>query len=100
MKSKEEILNYLQRNKDLLHKKFHIIKIGLFGSIARDEQNNESDIDLIVEFERNTPNLYDLKQELKYFLKQQLKVDKIDICRERYIKPMFKQSVLRETYYV
>jgi len=100
MKKKEEILDYLQRNKDLLHKKFHVIKIGLFGSIARDEQNNESDIDLIVEFEKNTPNLHDLKQELISYLKQQLNVDRIDICRERYIKPIFKQSVLKETYYV
>lgn len=100
MKIKKEIINYLQRNKDLLYNKFHVTKIGLFGSFARDEQSVESDIDLIVEFEKNTANLFDLKQELISFFKQQLKVDKIDICREKYIKPMFKQSVLEETYYV
>ncbi len=49
--------------------KFHITKIGIFGSFARGEQNKESDIDLIVEFEDDTQNLYDLKLDIKEFFK-------------------------------
>lgn len=100
MKTREEILDFLEKNKKLLHEDFHIIKIGIFGSVAKNTQNANSDIDLIVEFEENTPNLYELKQKLKSYLKQHLEVENIDICRERYIKPIFKQSILKEALYV
>ncbi len=61
MKSKEKILLFLVQNKDLFRDKYHIIRIGLFGSYARDEQNIDSDIDLLVEFEDDTQELNDLK---------------------------------------
>lgn len=60
-----QILLYLSSNKDRFKKEYHLIKIGVFGSIARGEQNDKSDIDLIVDFEDNTPDLYSIKQKLK-----------------------------------
>ncbi len=67
MKTKDQILLFLAQNKRLLQEKYHIIRIGLFGSYANNEQNIDSDIDLLVEFEDNTQDLYDLKLELKDF---------------------------------
>lgn len=60
-----KILFYLTSNKKRLEKKYHLIKIGIFGSVARGEQNEQSDIDIIVEFENGTQNLFTLKQRLK-----------------------------------
>jgi len=77
---------------------FHIIHIGLFGSYARGEQNTNSDIDLVIEFEENTPDLYDLKLQIKEFFKIQLGID-VDICREKYIKPRIRNSILKDTIY-
>ncbi len=54
MKTKIQILEFLSQNKKVLRDKYHIVRIGLFGSYAREEQNPESDIDLLVEFEENT----------------------------------------------
>ncbi len=99
MKTRDEIISFIARNKNLFRKEFHITKIGIFGSYARGEQNKDSDIDLIVEFEDNTPNLYDLKLELKQFFRSNLGTD-IDICREKYIKPRIKEEILKETFYV
>ncbi len=99
MKSKNEILAFIIENKSLLSSRFHITKIGLFGSFARDEQKEHSDLDLIVEFEENTLNLYDLKQQIREFFRNSLDVD-VDICREKYLKPTFKNSILKETIYV
>jgi uncharacterized protein len=99
MKSKDQILMFLAQNKNLFHDKYHIIRIGLFGSYARDEQNLESDIDLLVEFEDNTQELYDLKLQLKDFFLKTLGIE-IDICREKYIKPRIKKQILKETIYV
>ena len=89
---------FLVQNKNLFRDKYHIIRIGLFGSYARDEQNIDSDIDLLVEFEDNTQELYELKLQLKDFFLKTLGME-IDICREKYIKPRFKKQILKETIY-
>ena len=99
MTTKGEILDFLAGNKDLLRVKFGVTKIGLFGSYAKDEQGEDSDIDLIVEFENNTPNLFDVKRELKDYIKSKFNIN-VDIAREKYLKPHFRSTILRETIYV
>ena len=98
MKTRDQILTFLSQNKKLFRDKYHIVRIGLFGSYARGDQNNNSDIDLLVEFEENTQELYDLKLQLKDFFRIKLGIE-IDICREKYIKPRIKKSILKETVY-
>jgi len=98
VKTKDQILTFLAQNKKLFRDEYHIIRIGLFGSYARGEQNPSSDIDVIVEFEENTPNLYELKIQLKEFFQIQLGVN-ADICREKFIKPRIKKSILKEAIY-
>jgi predicted nucleotidyltransferase len=98
MKTKDQILTFLSQNKKLFRDKYHIVRIGLFGSYARGDQNPNSDIDLLIEFEENTQDLYDLKLQLKDFFQIQLGIE-IDICREKYIKPRIKNFILKETVY-
>ena len=98
MKTRDQILTFLSQNKKLFRDKFHIVRIGLFGSYARGEQNSDSDIDLLVEFEDNTQDLYDLKLQIKDFFKTSLGIE-VDICREKYIKARIKSSILKETVY-
>ena len=99
MLTKEEILQYLSVNKDLFKKKYNIIKLGIFGSFARDEQTKDSDIDLIIEMELDTKEIFEKKQEIKEILKQKYNRN-IDICRERSIKPIFRNFILNEAIYV
>jgi predicted nucleotidyltransferase len=98
MKTRDEILDFLSQNKKLFRYRYHIDKIGLFGSYARGDQNNKSDLDLIVEFEENTQDLYELKLQIKDFFKTHLGLE-VDICREKYIKPRFKKAILKEAIY-
>ncbi len=98
MKTRDQILDFLTQNKKLFRDKYHIDKIGLFGSYACDEQNNKSDLDLILEFEENTQDLYELKIQIKEFFKTQLGIE-VDICREKYIKPRMKKAILKEAIY-
>jgi uncharacterized protein len=98
VKTRDQILTFLAQNKKLFRDKFHIVRIGLFGSYARGEQNLDSDIDLLVEFEENTQDLYDLKLQIKDFFKTSLGLE-VDICREKYIKARIKSSILKETVY-
>ncbi len=99
MYTQKQILSFISKHKPMLQDKFHITKIGLFGSYARKEQTDISDIDLIVEFEENTNNLYDIKIAVKQFFRKNLKVD-VDLCREKYIKTRYKNRILNEAIYV
>lgn len=98
MKTRDQLLLFLSRNKDLFRERFHITRIGLFGSYAKDEQTDKSDIDLIVEFEENTRDLFEVKIRLKKFIKAETGKD-VDICREKYIKPGIREYIIKETLY-
>jgi len=93
-----QILLYLISNKIRFKKEYHLQKIGVFGSLARGEQNQGSDIDLIVEFEENTEDLYSIKQKLKEEIQNRFNVP-VDICREKYIKSIFREQILSEAQY-
>jgi uncharacterized protein len=93
-----EIINFLRENKPFLKEHFHCTEIGLFGSFARNEQTEKSDIDILVVFEPDTPDLYDIEQNLKDFLKKKFNRD-VDICAKKWINPIFRPLLLKETVY-
>ena len=95
----EDIMTFLSRNLDYVQRHFHLVKIGLFGSFARQEQRQDSDIDILIELQENTPNIYELKQELKEFIGSRFQ-RKVDIAREKYLKKTFKERILKEVIYV
>ena len=99
MNTQDEIITFLAQNKKLLKEKFHVTKIGLFGSFARNEQTLSSDVDLLIELENNTVNLHDTKEALKEFLSSSFERS-VDIAREKYLKPYAKKSILKDTIYV
>lgn len=98
MLSSNEIMVFLRENKSFLKEHFYCIEIGLFGSFARNEQDEESDIDLLVVFEPEVPNLYQVELDLKnFFIKQ---FDRpVDICAKKWIIPVFRPLVLQEAIY-
>jgi predicted nucleotidyltransferase len=95
---REAILDFIRQNREYLSTHFHVRKIGLFGSFARGEQRPESDIDLIVEFEENTPDLFELKNELREFFGKRFH-RKVNVARENYLKPYVRERVLSEVVY-
>ena len=48
--TKEEILSKLKEHKSYIQERYGVKKIGLFGSYARNEAKEESDVDIYVEF--------------------------------------------------
>lgn len=99
MVEKKEILDFMRREKENLLRKYHLTKIGLFGSYARGEQKAGSDIDLIVEFESDTENLYEIKEEIRRVFRDQFHSE-VDLCREKYIKPYYKERILKDAIYI
>lgn len=99
MINRTEILSFLKEKKEDLFSEYQLVKIGLFGSFARNEGTENSDIDLIIEFEPNTENLSEKKSMIKALFKKQFDRE-VDICREKYIKPCFKTQILKSAIFV
>ena len=96
--NKRIILNFIKTNNNYLYSNYNISKIGLIGSFARNEQNDNSDIDFLIEFKSGTQDIFNLKLDLKQYLKKNLNRE-IDICREKYLKPYIKNYILDEVIY-
>lgn len=99
MITKAEILDYLETKKADLESEFQVTKIGLFGSYAREEQTENSDIDLLIEFAPGTKSLSDKKDKIRSMFKAQFQRE-VDLCREKYIKPYFRSQILQSAIYV
>ena len=69
MKSTEEYLSILRSEKESLFRKYQISNLGLFGSVARHEQREDSDIDIYYESSHMSLfTLCRLKSELEKLL--------------------------------
>lgn len=95
--TKAFILDFLSRHKQELQDKYGITTIGLFGSYARDEQSENSDIDIAVEIQSD--NKFRSFFGLKHFIEDHLH-HRIDLGIESTLKPIVKETVLRDVIYV
>lgn len=73
-------------------------KIGLLGSFARDEQTENSDIDLLVVYNQEAKNFYDLEIQLKKLITNQFN-RKVDVYTEKWIRPIFKPMIMEKVLY-
>jgi len=94
--TKDQIINYLSTHKKEFQKKYAIEQIGLFGSYARDEAKEDSDIDIFVKMKPSLFKLVGLKQQIEEDLKKQ-----VDVIREhKNIKPFLLQMIQKDIQYV
>lgn len=91
------ILNFLREHQRALKEDFGVVKIGLFGSYARDEATSNSDIDIAVEIK--SKNSFRSFFSLLYFLENGLK-NRVDLGIEHSLKPTVKETILKEIIYV
>lgn len=93
-----DILLFLREMKPELREQFGIHTIGLFGSFARKQQNSDSDIDLLVEFDPGTDELFEKKEKLRELISDRFNVD-VDICRLKYLKSYYAKTILDTVIY-
>lgn len=97
METTQEILDGLRNYKEQFADKYGIERLGLFGSVARGEQDDKSDIDIIIKMRR--PNLLariGIREELEKLFRR--KVDLITL-HENLFKS-FRQNVEQDAVYV
>lgn len=94
--SRKEVLRRLTLLKEPLHSRFGVTKLGIFGSVARDEMTPASDIDVVVEMR---PNLF-LRDALKVELESLLHRP-VDVVRyRRNMDVLLKTRIDQEALYV
>ena len=88
---REDISVILQAQ--MIRSKFGIKSLALFGSVARNEATQESDLDFIVDFEGVVT--FDRYMDLKIFL-EDLFGKKIDLAIQESLKPQIRQKIVEE----
>lgn len=92
--TKQEAIKILERNKSRLTD-FRVVSLSLFGSVARDEAVSGSDIDILVEFDKNARvGLFEMVR-LKSYLSELLNAD-ADLVTPDALHPMLRDSIMRE----
>ena len=97
MPTKNEIIDYLTEYKQKNQDKLYIEKLGLFGSFARDEQSQSSDIDVVVEFSK--PNLF-TQAGIMEDLKEKFHIDVDVIALWDKMNPRLKNRIQKDVIYV
>jgi Predicted nucleotidyltransferases len=93
-----DIQAILQEHKNYLAEKFGVIEIAIFGSYARNEQREDSDIDLIVDFKKGWKT-FDNYMNLKFYL-EELLGKKVDLMIKSAINSRIKPFIIEEAIYV
>ena len=89
-------LQYIQNNKATINKiahQFHATNVRIFGSVARGDNNNNSDIDLLVSFlsGASLTDQFELSQQLGNFFNCH-----VDIVSDKALNKSFSKTVLKE----
>ncbi len=93
--NKDTVLSTLGKFKEKNRTKYHIVRLGLFGSFTRGEIHNDSDIDIAVELEQ--PKLFDLigiKQDLEETFACPVDIVRIRKKMNRFLKLRIEKEVI------
>jgi len=92
-----DVLSLINVNKDDIGK-LGIVRVGLFGSFSRGEQNSESDIDLLVEFEKGKKNFRNYMNFIR--LTENLFGREVEVVTPESLSPYIAPYVNEEIKYV
>ena len=98
---KTDIINYLKSKKEIFKNKYGITTLGLYGSYARDEATQESDVDIFYERDKS----FKLKSGLEFMflddeIAKELNVDKVDFVKLSSMNPIIKYYAKKDFIYV
>ena len=95
--TRQDILSSLKKLKREVTREYSVKKIGLFGSVSRSVETEQSDVDLLVEFSK--PVGFVTFMRLENFLSERLG-ERVDLVTSDSLKPVIREDVLAEVIYV
>ena len=94
--NREQVLATLRRLKPELERRFGVVRLGVFGSLARDAATSSSDVDVVVEM---PPDLFAMVH-LRDHLETNLQMP-VDLVRYRkHMNAFLKRRIDTEAFYV
>jgi predicted nucleotidyltransferase len=96
MKKLEEIVNIINQHKAELEEKYKVKEIAIFGSYTRGDQDEDSDIDILVDFREPVGFLF---IHLADYLEEILGI-KVDLLTPDAIKPNRQKYIMEDLVYV
>jgi uncharacterized protein len=96
--SSNDFMDQLKSKLDEIKHLFMVKNLGIYGSFAKGNLNQSSDIDVLVEFEHGHKTLDNL-MGLKYYL-EGLFQKEVDIVTKEALHPMLKDDILESVMYV
>jgi predicted nucleotidyltransferase len=96
MRNLEEIKQIISNKKPILAESYKVKDIGIFGSYTRGEQEELSDIDILVEF--SEPVGWEFVDLLEYL--EDILGLKVDLVTPNALKPQIKERILKEVAYI
>ena len=97
MSNLAELKKKILTHREELDRKYGVVEIGVFGSYAKNEQGEESDLDILVEFDKAVDLLTFVN--LKNYLSELLDVN-VDLVMKKALKPGIGQRILNEVDYI
>jgi predicted nucleotidyltransferase len=99
MKTLNEIQSILRQHLPQMQRKYHVRQLGIFGSFVRGEQTENSDIDVLVEFDPSARfgllTFCQLENDLSEMLQR-----KVDLVMKDGLKPRLSERILQEVIYL
>ncbi|WP_457681496.1 nucleotidyltransferase family protein [Thermovibrio sp.] len=96
--SKKDVLRKLKEIKPFLRENYGVVRLGLFGSVVREESTESSDLDILISVNVESFSLIDFLT-LKHLL-EDLFGREVDLVMDDAIKPRLKSVILKEVVYV
>jgi predicted nucleotidyltransferase len=98
IRDKNEIVAFLKAHKDEMAQRFGVVSVGLFGSYARGDARDDSDIDIAIELRPEKKSLSNFLGVRRYLEQEFGK--KVDLGIESTLKPLARAVVDREIIHV
>lgn len=96
MKKLKQIEKIIERKRTFLEEKFNLKEIGIFGSYARGDETEYSDLDILVNFSKPIGwEFIDLKDFLEEILGS-----KVDLVTTNALKSQLRDRILKEVVYI
>lgn len=93
---KEYVLRVLGEHKQEMAAKYGVTQMGIFGSVARDDATDSSDVDIVVHMPPDLFLMVHMKEEL-----EQLLHSPVDLVRyQKHLNTLLKSRIDREAVYV
>lgn len=92
-----EVLGILKEHRHTLAEKYGVFRLGVFGSVARDEATEKSDVDVVVEMTK--PDLF-FMVHIKALLETALRCPVDIVCYCNSMNAFLKQRIDEEAVYI